>query len=523
MALPVLTLMLVIPGVGALAMAFVGGREASAKWVAVAFAIATLVLATLLVVDFYSGGAYLNLERSRPLAPGANATGFYAFDQQTWFSLRSGGNQSFQIQTTLGVDGISLPLLWLTPLLTLTAMVFPMDRVYRPRLFYGMLLVIQLALTGVFTSLNFLFFFAFWELVLIPMWLLIGIWGGPNKGYASMKFLIYTHVGSVGFVLLSIFLVAYNTGTLDMVQLLAAANSPTDPINPRLAAAATPLFVSFLLGFGIKLPMVPFHTWLPDAHVEAPTAGSVILAGLLLKMGGYGILRVCYGMFPGAAADLWWIVAIFGVVSMIYASIVTLVQIDLKRLIAYSSIGHMGFVLLGVSSLSTIGILGAAFQLFNHGLVTAVLFMLAGAVHHATGTREIPLLRGLGKRMPVFSFILILSFMASMGLPSLNSFWSEVMTFTGTYQGWPELYKRLILVPLLAIVLTGAYYLWTMQKVIFGEFNGGLERVRDVTPLEAIPMAALLIIIVFVGLYPAPWVNVILGGVHHLPTPPGGA
>jgi NADH-quinone oxidoreductase subunit M len=301
--------------------------------------------------------------------------------------------------------------------------------------------------------------------------------------------------------------------SFDMLVLLNGATNPA--LRPALVFQI-PAFIAFFFGFGVKLPMVPFHTWLPDAHVEAPTAGSVILAGLLLKMGGYGIFRVCLGMLPDAAKELWWVLALFGIVSMIYASFVCLAQVDFKRLIAYSSIAHMGFVLLGAASLSTIGIAGGIFQMFNHGLITAVLFMLAGTIKHSAGTRDIPKLRGLAKKMPLFSFVLIVSFFASMGLPGLNGFVSEFMVFVGSYQGGAAVLApganalgKFILIPLISVAITGAYYLWTMQKMVFGDFNEDLGKVRDLDVNELIPFFILLTLILIVGLYPSPMVNMI--------------
>jgi len=353
------------------------------------------------------------------------------------------------------------------------------------------------------------------------MFFLIGIWGGPNRSYASIKFLIYTHVGSV-IMLLSIFVMYLAVApallggahSFDMIAILGAMS---DSLHPALRASVgmalqVPVFLAFLFGFMVKLPSVPFHTWLPDAHVEAPTAGSVILAGLLLKMGGYGIFRIALPMLPDAAKSLWWVMAIFGVVSMVYASFVCLAQVDLKKLIAYSSIGHMGFVLLGASSLTTIGIAGGIFQLFNHGIITAALFMLAGTVKHSAGTRDIPKLRGLGQQMPMFSFVLMISFFASLGLPGLNSFVSEFMVFTGAYTGVPfQPLRALILIPLVAVVLTGAYYVGTMNKIVFGAFNQALGKLHDLKRNEVAVYGVLIILMFVVGFLPAIWLGLLTG------------
>ncbi len=385
-----------------------------------------------------------------------------------------------------------------------------------------------MSLTGVFMALDFFLFFIFWELVLIPMFFLIGIWGGPNRRYAALKFFVYTHVASV-IMLLSIFALYWtysgtanlavtgNPGnTFDMTVFLEAARRHM--LNGALAyiplATQIPIMLGFLFGFIVKLPSFPFHTWLPDAHVEAPTGGSVLLAGVLLKMGGYGIFRIDLGMFPDAMQQLWWVLAALGIISMVYAAFVCLHQTDLKRLIAYSSVGHMGFVTLGAATLTTIGVEGGIFQMFNHGLITAVLFMLAGSVKHATGTREIPKLQGLTKVMPQFSLVLMIGFFASLGLPGLNSFWSEFMVFLGVY-GSPALAatRALVIVPMISIVVTAAYYVYTMQRILFGDVPKDYEHAHDLPKWETLSYAVLVILIFVVGFLPFLFVSIIGGYV----------
>ncbi|MEE8198485.1 MAG: NADH-quinone oxidoreductase subunit M [Thermoplasmata archaeon] len=488
-ALPLITLILALPGIGA-ALTLVGPwSQKQARTVATLFSGLTLAFAFVLLLNFVVPGFDLGL-------PSDPSGAYGAFEEYTWFQIFG-----FEVQYRVGVDGLSIPLVFLAALLLLIAVIYPAESDLKPKAYYAMLQIISLALIGVFVTLDFLQFFVFWELVLIPMYFLIGIWGGPNRHHAAIKFLIYTHVGGV-VMLLGIFALAVQTGTLNMIVIGQMA-----PLIPL--ATQIPIFLAFLFGFGVKLPMVPFHTWLPDAHVEAPTAGSIILAGVLLKMGGYGLFRVAYSMLPQAAVNLWWLVAGLGVASMIYASMICLVQVDLKRLIAYSSIGHMGFVLLGASTFTAIGISGAIFQLFNHGLITAVLFMLAGSVKHATGSREIPHLRGLGAKMPIFSFLIIISFLASLGLPGFNSFISEFMVFAGTYQGLPGETKKLVFIPLLAVALTAAYYLWTMHRVLLGRFSPSLGKVRDLRASEYVPMAVVVFFIFLTAFVPAIWLGLI--------------
>ncbi len=515
----VLTLLLLIPFVGFLATWALGTTQKIARWTALAFSLAQLVLLTLILMAFWDPTYSLvqgilggRTDGSSTMSYWSGAP-FYYYEKAAWVP-------QLGMNYILGFDGLSVPLAWLTPLLTTLAIIFHWNEEQRPREFFALLLFLEMSLTGVFMALDFFLFFIFWELVLIPMFFLIGIWGGPNRRYAALKFLVYTHVASV-IMLLSIFSLywtysatanlavngpGFNTPTFDMTVVLEAARRHMlGTLGTAFIPLATqiPIMLGFLFGFIVKLPSFPFHTWLPDAHVEAPTGGSVLLAGVLLKMGGYGIFRIDLGMFPDAMQQMWWVLAALGIVSMIYAAFVCLHQTDLKRLIAYSSVGHMGFVTLGAATLTTIGVEGGIFQMFNHGLITAVLFMLAGSVKHATGTREIPKLQGLTKVMPQFSLVLMIGFFASLGLPGLNSFWSEFMVLLGTYSS-PTLAatRALVIVPMVSLVVTAGYYVYTMQRILFGDVPKDYEHAHDLAPWERFSYVVLIILIFAVGFLP---------------------
>jgi NADH-quinone oxidoreductase subunit M len=517
MASYVLTLLIVIPFAGFILTWVFGVTQVRAKWIALAFSSAQLVLLTLILVSFWTPLDSLLGPRIVSQIPGGTSAPMSYYERYSWIP-------QLGMNYILGVDGLSVPLMWLTPLLTTLAIVFHWDEEHRPREFFALLLFLEMSLTGVFMALDFFLFAIFWELVLIPMFFLIGIWGGPNRRYAALKFFVYTHVGFV-IMLLGIFALYFtfsatanqavygvNANTFDMTAFLEAARRHA--LNPAFAyvplAMQVPIFLAFLFGFLVKLPSFPFHTWLPDAHVEAPTGGSVLLAGVLLKMGGYGIFRMNLQMLPDASKDLWWVMAVLGTVSMIYASFVCLAQTDLKRLIAYSSVGHMGFVTLGASTLTLLGIEGGIFQLFNHGLITAVLFMLAGSVKHSTGTRDIPRLQGLAKVMPTFSLILMIGFFASLGLPGLNSFWSEFLVFLGTYSATAfEPVRAIVIIPMISIVVTAAYYLYTMQRILFGDLPPEMEKSHDLMPWEKISYAVLIALIFVVGFVPFAFLGLI--------------
>lgn len=522
----VLSALFLIPFIGALVVWTFGTNARSAKLLALGFSLVETALATVLLLSFLTPAFGSLIGALAPEIPvsseplgGEPFVPLYYVERYPWWS-------DFGLNYIVGVDGLSVPLMWLTALLTTLAVVFHWDQEQRPTAFFGLFLFLEMALMGVFMALDFVLFLVFWELVLLPMFFLIGIWGGPNRRYASLKFLVYTHVGFV-IMLLSVFALfwfhssqvnAAVTGsaakTFDMTVFLHGALRHVGPpgVSYIPLAAQIPVFLGFFIAFLVKLPSVPVHTWLPDAHVEAPTGASVLLAGVLLKMGGYGIFRINLGVLPDATGDLWWLLVLLGSVSMVYAALVCLAQVDLKRLIAYSSVGHMGFVLLGAGSLHIIGVEGAIFQLFNHGIITAILFMLAGSVKHATGTRDIPELQGLGKAMPQFSIVLMVGFFASLGLPGLNSFWSEFMVFVGAYSSQNlDPWRQIILIPLLSIAITAAYYVYTMQRILFGDVPEKLGKLHDILPWERVAYLVLVALVFFVGLFPVPFLGMIDG------------
>jgi NAD(P)H-quinone oxidoreductase subunit 4 len=395
---------------------------------------------------------------------------------------------------TLGVDGLSLPLLVLNALLTLIA-IYSSDRtVFRPKFYYILLLLLSAGVSGVFLAQNVLLFFLFYEVELLPLYFLIAIWGGPRRGYAATKFLIYTALSGV--MILAAFLgLAWLTGstTFDFAELK----------NHQLTLSAQVVLLGALLvGFGIKIPLVPFHTWLPDAHVEASTPVSVLLAGVLLKLGTYGLIRFGLGLFPQAWSLLAPWLAVWAVVSVLYGSFTAIAQKDMKKMVAYSSIGHMGYILLAGSAATPLSILGAEMQMVSHGLISGLLFLLVGAVYTKTGSRDLDRLTGLlnpERGLPVLGSFMVLGVMASAGIPGMMGFIAEFLIFRGSF----EVFPIQTLVSMLGTGLTSVYFLILVNRAFFGRLSEQAMNLPRVRWAERMPAAVLATIIVIFGLQPS--------------------
>ncbi|MDQ3952461.1 MAG: NADH-quinone oxidoreductase subunit M [Actinomycetota bacterium] len=406
----------------------------------------------------------------------------------------------------IGVDGMSLPLVVLSALVSFLCMVylyFHVPEPGKPKALFALVLLLETGMTGTFVALDLILFFVFFEVVLVPMYFMIGIWGGPRREYAAVKFFLFTLFGSI-FMLLGFLALFFQAGTFDMVELreLGAAGIGSELFQSLV-------FLGLFLGFAIKVPMWPFHTWLPDAHTEAPTVGSVLLAAILLKMGTYGFIRISLPILPDAAVDYAPIIGVLAVISIIYGSLCCLAQTDLKRLIAFSSVGHMGFVMLGIATLTDAGINGAIFAMVAHGLITGMLFFLAGSIHERYHTREIADLGGILQQIPRFGSVFSYAAIASLGLPGLAGFWGEFLALQGSYNpaaGLNEtLFRFLMVGGGIGTVLTAGYLLWTIQRVNLGRvperFADG-HGIHDVSRLEWLAWAPLLALIVAAGLYP---------------------
>lgn len=393
----------------------------------------------------------------------------------------------------VGVDGISFPLLWVTALVSVLAIVASWNINHRVKEFYAWTLTLQTAMYGVFLALDYVLFFIFWELLLVPMYFIIGIWGGERREYAAIKFFIYTLVGSA--IMLVGILALYLTTGAETFNILALAEA-AQGIDPRLAFW---LFLAFAFGFAVKVPVWPFHTWLPDAHVEAPTGGSMILAGVLLKTGTYGFFRIAYPTFPEAASQLALVIGILAAFNIIYGALAAMAQKDLKKLVAYSSISHMGFVMLGLAAGTEMSMNGAMYVMISHGVISPLLFFLVGSVFYdRVHTRMMGDMGGLFVKMPVAGTILAFAAFANLGLPGLSGFVGEFFTFVGSF----EALRAVVIVAAIGLAITAGYHLWMMQRVLMGQPKGDAA-LADINGRELVVGVPLMILTVVLGVYPA--------------------
>jgi NADH-quinone oxidoreductase subunit M len=460
--------------------------------------------------------AYIFFDFDALKTPGINSMQLAYKEQFTWLTFSLGQYGVFQSEFFLGLDGLNMLLVTLSGLILLIAAIASWKITKHQTAYYSLFLILSATIFGCFASLDLLVFYIFFEFMLLPMYFLIGIWGGEKRQYAAIKFFLYTLVGSI--FILAVMLGIYasvidplKTGQLlglngDVAQIIAQTQellakgeiakeqlvhsfnmiymvdgknyipaSIFDPHNTVITYGMPPRTWAFLflfIGFGIKLPLVPLHTWLPDAHVEAPTPMSVILAGILLKIGGYGLLRLGYAVFPDGAQSLSFIVGLVSMITIVYGAYVALGQQNLKRMIAYSSVSHMGFVTLGLVSINALGITGAVFQMVSHGLIAAMLFLVAGVFYDRTKNLEIHSFSGLASKMPYFTAFVVVAFFASLGLPGFSGFIGEVFVFMGAFDASMScvIPSWIVGVSLLGLIITAAFYLWTLQRMFFGAF-----------------------------------------------------
>jgi len=480
-----LTTIIFLPALGAVIIAFIPGLSGRViRWLSALFTLVPLALSIYLFAIFDRASGAIQFEEKLSWIPAINA------------------------HYHLGVDGISLPLVILMALLGFLVVLISWKIDLRPREYFAWLLLLETSILGVFCSLDLLLFFLFWEIEVIPMYFLISIWGTGRKEYSAIKYVIYTLFGSA-FMLAGILSLYFATGSLSMVDIAQGGLAMIQSVIPVAA-----IFWLLLIGFAVKLPVFPLHTWLPDAHTDAPTAVSVVLAGALLKMGGYGMIRVCVSIFPQVAREFALILIVLAVVNILYGAAITLRQTDLKRLIAYSSVSHMGYVLLGIFALGQVSLVGATMQMFSHGIITGLLFAMAGLVMHNSKERDLRKLGGLARQMPVIAVVFSVAGLASLGLPTTSGFAAEFLVFVGSFTSAAVVGIKLwTILGVLGIVITAGYILWMLQRVFYGPPLDKFNKVKDADILERVYMFVFVAVIMGVGIYPAILTDIIKAGV----------
>jgi len=497
----ILNIITYIPVAGAILILFLG-RNASR-------AIRTVATATA-VVDFLA---------SLWLWPNFDKTKLFQF-RETYEWIPSLG-----VKYDFGIDGIALLLILLTTFMGVVAVVSSYTAIkFREKEYYILLLLLQTGMIGTFCSLDFFLFYVFWEVMLVPMYFIIGIWGGPRKLYAAIKFFLYTLAGSVLMLLSILALYFFNDGGIGFLNIKGLGNVGTFSVLKfhEIGHLIPPslqfwIFLGFFFGFAIKVPMFPFHTWLPDAHVEAPTAGSIILAAVLLKMGTYGFVRFALPILPDATIQLLTPIVVLSLIGIIYGALVSLVQKDMKKLVAYSSVSHLGFVMLGMFALNPMGLKGSVLQMINHGISTGALFLLVGIIYERTHTRMIADYGGIAKQMPVYAALFLVAALSSMGLPALNGFIGEFTILLGVANSVVFGTMTYAVIAAIGIVLGAAYLLWLYQRVFWGPLdNPKNANLPDVNKRELGLLLALVALMVWIGVYPKPFFDFIEKPVEYI-------
>jgi NADH-quinone oxidoreductase subunit M len=480
-----LTYLLFTPLLGAVILLFFKEEQKNLiRWFAVAVSTVTFLISILIFSKFDS-----------------SLSTFQFTEKIQWI-------KSLNISYSVGIDGISMLLILLTTFITPLTLVSSWSSIKeKVKLFTFFMLLLEFAMLGVFVSLDLFLFYIFWEAMLIPMYFIIGIWGGERRIYASVKFFIFTMAGSLLMLVAIIWLTVYASSQLghftsDIVELYSVG--PTIPVQIQRY-----MFLAFFISFAIKVPLFPLHTWLPDAHVEAPTAGSVILAGVLLKMGTYGLLRFNLPLFPQSTVYFAPYVSVLAVIGIIYGALVAMIQKDMKKLVAYSSVSHLGFVVLGIFALTPEAVQGAVIQMINHGLSTGALFLLVGVIYERTHTREIAYYGGIAKLVPIYATILMIVSLSSIGLPGLNGFIGEFLILLGSFKSQVLNSYWFVIFGATGVIFAAVYLLWMYERVVWGRVtNPKLEGLKDMNTRELVVLIPILIFIVWIGVYPSTFLNV---------------